>query len=108
MTCERCDGAEVVPVRGGMARCPECGPEPLTCRGVACLDPFRCNVAGRCSLPAPEWRVEGLGVGESITVPHDQADAVQRRAYRYAERTGYAVQFATRTLPEGRRIWRLR
>ncbi len=93
-----------------MAVCANCdpNPHPLTCHGKACPDPFSCNVAGRCALPAPEWAVERLGVGESITVPHDQANTVMRRAYRLAERTGYEVQYVSKSRPEGRRIWRLR
>lgn len=70
MICPACHGSEWRARPGRMERCTVCAPPPLTCRGVACLDAWKCNVAQACSLPErePERPSVELRVGESVRV----------------------------------------
>lgn len=99
--CPRC-GAGCVVVVGSMTRCSVCSAAPLVCRGVSCLDPFRCNTAGACSMPEPQpWDWAAMEPGDRLTVPLHQAGRARARLQTFKDRINYSRTFLTRTLPEG-------
>ncbi len=87
-----------------------------TCRGPCCLDPFRCNVAGACSLPAlkPTRPWQWMNVGEEVIVPPDQAERAQIAVHNYLYNRRHSSgggddrHYITRNLPDGLHIWRTR